>query len=70
MPPPSFDREAIEAEIGHVRSLGLDGLRALWRTTFRSPCRGQKELLSTFCRFECAGRLGSERRTDVLVRRV
>ena len=31
------DREAIEAEIGRVRSLGLDELRTLWRTTFRSP---------------------------------
>jgi hypothetical protein len=28
MPSPSFDREAIEAEIDRVRSLGLDGLRA------------------------------------------
>ncbi len=33
----SSDREAIEAEIDRIRSLGLDGLRALWRTTFRSP---------------------------------
>jgi Protein of unknown function (DUF2924) len=31
------DREAIEAEIDHVRSLGLDELRTLWRTTLRSP---------------------------------
>ena len=31
------DREAIEAEIDRVRSLGLDELRTLWRTTFRSP---------------------------------
>jgi hypothetical protein len=37
MPRPSFDREAIEAEIGRVRSLGLDELRTLWRVTFRSP---------------------------------
>jgi len=29
MPRPSFDREAIEAEIGRVRSLGLDELRTL-----------------------------------------
>jgi Protein of unknown function (DUF2924) len=36
MPRPSFDREAIEAEIDRVRSLGLDELRTLWRTTFRS----------------------------------
>ena len=33
----SADREAIEAEIDRVRSLGLDELRTLWRTTFRSP---------------------------------
>jgi hypothetical protein len=32
----SSDREAIEAEIDRIRSLGLDDLRALWRTTFRS----------------------------------
>jgi hypothetical protein len=29
MPCPSFDREAIEAEIVRVRSLGLDELRTL-----------------------------------------
>jgi len=33
----SSDRETIEAEIDRVRSLGLDELRTLWRTTFRSP---------------------------------
>jgi hypothetical protein len=32
----SPDREAIEAEIDRVRSLGLDELRILWRTSFRS----------------------------------
>ncbi len=32
----SSDREAIEAEIDRVRSLGLDELRTLWRTTLRS----------------------------------
>ena len=32
----SSDREAIAAEIDRVRSLGLDQLRSLWRTTFRS----------------------------------
>ncbi len=36
MPRPASDREAIEAEIGRVRSLGLDELRTLWRVTFRS----------------------------------
>jgi hypothetical protein len=34
MPRPSFEREAIEAEIDRVRSLGVDALRTLWRTTF------------------------------------
>src|SRR5258706_13491117 len=32
----SPDPEGLEAEIDRVRSLGLDGLRARWRTTFRS----------------------------------
>src|SRR5262249_40197759 len=32
----SSDREAIEAEIDRIQSLGLDELRTLWRTTFRS----------------------------------
>ena len=36
MPRSLFDREAIEAEIGRVRSLDLDKLRTLWRVTFRS----------------------------------
>jgi DUF2924 family protein len=36
MPPRSPDLEALEAEIDRVRSLGLDGLRTLWRTTLRS----------------------------------
>jgi len=48
MPSPSFDREAIEAEIDRVRSLGLDGLRTLWRTTFRSspPPAFTKDLIA------------------------
>ena len=37
MPRLSIDHEAIEAEIIRVRSLGLEELRTLWRTTFRSP---------------------------------
>ena len=37
MPNSALDREAIEAEIDRVRSLGLDELRTLWRATFRSP---------------------------------
>src|ERR1700736_4674110 len=36
MPRSSFEREAIEAEIDRVRSLGVNSLRSLWRTTFRS----------------------------------
>jgi hypothetical protein len=46
----SPDREAIEAEIDRIRSLGLDDLRALWRTTFRSsPPQGfTKDLVVRF----------------------
>ena len=46
----SSDREAIEAEIDRIRSLGLDDLRALWRTTFRSsPPKGlTKDLVVRF----------------------
>jgi Protein of unknown function (DUF2924) len=50
MPRPSFDREAIEAEIGRVRSLGLDELRTLWRRTFRlsPPPAFTKDLVARF----------------------
>jgi hypothetical protein len=46
----SSDREAIEAEIDRIRSLGLDDLRTLWRTTFRSsPPKGfTKDLIGRF----------------------
>jgi len=46
----SSDREAIEAEIGRVRSLGLDELRSLWRTTFRwsPPPAFSKALVARF----------------------
>ena len=46
----SPDREAIEAEIDRIRSLGLDDLRTLWRTTFRSsPPQGfTKDLIVRF----------------------
>src|SRR6266446_8650645 len=46
----SSDREAIEAEIDRVRSLGLDELRALWRTTLRSspPPAFSKDLVARF----------------------
>jgi Protein of unknown function (DUF2924) len=50
MPLPSFDREAIEVEINRVRSLGVDALRTLWRTTFRSspPPGFSKDLIARF----------------------
>jgi Protein of unknown function (DUF2924) len=50
MPSPSFNREAIEAEIDRVRSLGLGELRTLWRTTFRSspPPGFTKDLIARF----------------------
>jgi hypothetical protein len=46
----STDREAIEAEIDRIRSLGLDELRTLWRTTFRSsvPPAFSKDLTARF----------------------
>jgi Protein of unknown function (DUF2924) len=53
MPSPSFDREAIEAEIGRVRSLGVDALRSLWGATFRAspPPAFTKDLIARFlCR--------------------
>jgi hypothetical protein len=49
----SSNREAIEAEIERIRSLGLDALRSLWRTTFRSsaPKGFTKDLVARFiCR--------------------
>src|SRR5580704_11087468 len=50
MPRPSFDREAIEAEIDRVRLFGLDELRTLWRVTFRSspPPAFTKDLMARF----------------------
>jgi Protein of unknown function (DUF2924) len=46
----SSDREAIEAEIARIRSLGLGELRALWRATFRSspPLGFTKDLTARF----------------------
>ena len=46
----SSDREAVEAEINRVRSLGLDELRSLWRTTLRSspPPALTKDLMARF----------------------
>ena len=46
----STDYEAIEAEIDRIRSLGLDDLRMLWRTTLRSspPPAFTKDLVARF----------------------
>jgi hypothetical protein len=46
----SSHREAIEAEIDRVRSLGLDALRSLWRRTLRSspPAAFTKDLMARF----------------------
>jgi hypothetical protein len=46
----STDHETIEAEIDRIRSLGLDELRALWRTTLRSspPLAFTKDLMVRF----------------------
>jgi hypothetical protein len=49
MPCLSFEREGIEAEVDRVRSLGVDSLRTLWRTTFRSsPPAFSKDILARF----------------------
>src|SRR5262245_20450953 len=46
----SLDREAIEAEIERVRSLGREELRTLWGTTLRSspPPALTKDLMARF----------------------
>ena len=46
----STDHKTIEAEIDRIRSLGLDELRALWRTTLRSspPPAFTKDLMTRF----------------------
>ena len=50
MPCLSFEREGIEAEVDRVRSLGVDSLRTLWRTTFRSspPPAFSKDILARY----------------------
>jgi Protein of unknown function (DUF2924) len=50
MPCSSFNREAVEAEIDRIRSLGLDELRSLWRATFRAapPPGFTKDLIARF----------------------
>jgi hypothetical protein len=47
---PSFDREAVEAEINRIRSLGVDELRNLWQATFRAspPLGFTKDLIARF----------------------
>jgi hypothetical protein len=47
---PASDRDAIDAEIGRIRSLGIDELRARWRATFRSspPPAFTKDLVARF----------------------
>ena len=54
----SSDREAIEVEIDRIRSLGLDELRTLWRTTFRSsvPAAFSKDLTARFICWHIHGR--------------
>ena len=46
----SPDREELEAEIDRIRSLGLEELRTLWRTTLRSspPPAFTKDLIARF----------------------
>jgi len=46
----SSDRDANEAEIDRIRSLGFDALRTLWRTTLRSspPPALTKDLVARF----------------------
>jgi hypothetical protein len=50
MPRPSIEREAVEVKIDRVRSLGVDSLRTLWHTTFRSspPPAFRKDILARF----------------------
>jgi hypothetical protein len=50
MPRPLFECEAVEAEIDRVRSLRVEALRTLWRTTFRSspPPAFSKDILARF----------------------
>ena len=43
---PSFEREAIEAEIDRVRSLGVDSLRTLWGSS--PPPAFSKDILARF----------------------
>src|SRR4051812_7893012 len=46
----SDHQQALEAEIARIRALGLDGLRTLWRSTFRAlpPLAFTKDLIGRF----------------------
>jgi Protein of unknown function (DUF2924) len=62
MPRSSFDREAVEAEIDRIRSLGLDELRNLWRATFRTapPPGFTKDLIARFLSWHIQGQAFGE----------
>src|SRR6266581_4932630 len=70
----SSDREAIDAEIDHVRSLDLDRLRTLWRTTFRSspPPALTKDLMARMIAWHIQERAlgGLDAATRTLLRRL
>jgi hypothetical protein len=57
----SFDREAIEAEIDRIRSLGVDELRSLWHATFRTapPPGFTKDLIARFLCWHISRRWGA-----------
>ena len=72
----SPDHETIEAEINCIRSLGLDELRALWRTTLRSspPPSFTKDLMARFICISLhrttalgCGAKGRNRTTDTVI---
>jgi Protein of unknown function (DUF2924) len=50
MPQSTSDREAVEAEVDRIRSLGCDELRSLWHATFRAapPPGFTKDLVARF----------------------
>jgi hypothetical protein len=53
----SVDAAAIEAEVNHIRSLGIDALRERWRTMFGAvPPRGlTKDILGRMIAYWHAG---------------
>ena len=70
----SLDRSAIEAKIVHVRSLGLDALRAEWRAIFgRSPPEGlTKDILGRMITYRIQEQAlgGLDRETSKLLTRL